>query len=66
MKRTKIMIAFITVTILSWFLFGLLVYLVSDMSLKNALVSAPSIIGMVLIGWIPGIIVSFDISEDNE
>lgn len=66
MKRTKIMIAFITVTILSWFLFGLLVYLVSDMSLKNALVSAPSIIGMVLIGWIPGIIVSFDISENNE
>lgn len=66
MKATKIMIAVVVVTLITWFLLGSLVYMLSDLSLKAALSSPGLFMFMIIFGWIPAVIVGTDLDESYE
>lgn len=63
MKNTKIMVAFIIATLLTWFLIGFVIYICSDASYKSCLTNMGVPYIMFLIGWLPGLFVGIDLDE---
>lgn len=66
MKATKAMIAFILVTVLTWLFFGMIGYIASDISYKECLRDEGLIVSMFMLGWIPGVVVMYDIMESKK
>jgi uncharacterized membrane protein YiaA len=63
MKNTKIMVAFVATTLLTWLLLGLIIYLLSSMNYKQSMCNHGTFFAMLLLGWVPGIIVGADLEE---
>lgn len=64
MKNTIIMLAVIATLILTWMLFGLVGYLLSDLSYKECMTHGATLMLLLLFGCIPAIIVGNDL-DDN-
>jgi hypothetical protein len=61
MKNTKLLIVGVSTLLITWMFFGLMVYLLSDMTYKEAM-TCNAVIGLNLfIGWIPLILVLDDV-----
>ena len=65
MRRTKMMVGFIVATLLTWFLFGLVGILVTNLSFKECLGDLGMLFPMFLLGWIPGVVVMYYMEEKN-
>ncbi len=63
MKNTKIMVMVVLTFIATWVLMGTLVFLLSDLSFKDALKEPGIGFFMLLFGWIPSVIVCYDLDE---
>ena len=63
MKHTKIMLAVIATALTTWLAFGTIGYLLSDLSFKQTLISDAVLLSCLIIGWIPSVIVWFDLVE---
>lgn len=64
MKNTKILLAVIGTLILTWLLFGLIGYLLSDnVTFKACMIHPGTGFCMVLAGWIPAVIVGSDLDD---
>jgi hypothetical protein len=64
MKNTKIMVAFIAITLCTWCLIGLIVYTLSSMNYKESMCNQGTFFLMLLVGWLPGVIVSADLEDE--
>ena len=63
MKTTKLMLAAIATTLITWCVMGLIGYLLSDLSYKECMVDSVTLFLMLLVGWIPAIIVGSDLDK---
>ncbi len=63
MKSTKIMLAFIATILLTWCVMGLIGYLLSDLSYRDCMTHGATLMSMLIFGWIPGVIISADLSK---
>lgn len=63
MKSTKIMLAVIATFIITWLTIGLLFYVVSDMTYKESISNSGIAWLMLFLGWIPSLVVGFDLDE---
>ena len=63
MKTTKLMLAAIATTLITWCVMGLIGYLLSDCSYKECMVDSITLFLMLIIGWIPAIIVGSDLDK---
>lgn len=63
MKSTKIMLAVIATLLSTWTFRSLIGYVLSDLSLRDCYTNVGTIICMIIFGWIPSVIVLFDIEE---
>jgi hypothetical protein len=64
MKRSIIMLAYIITLILTWMFVGGIVYCTTDIpTYKECLISGGVGLLMLIIGWIPAVVVGFDISD---
>ncbi len=63
MKHTKIMLAVIATALTTWLTFGTISYLLNDISFKQTLISDAVLISCIIIGWLPSLIVWFDLTE---
>jgi hypothetical protein len=63
MKSTKIMLAVIVTTLITWIVMGLIGWCVSDLSFRDCLTHSGTLMLMLLIGWIPAVFVGSDLSE---
>jgi hypothetical protein len=63
MKSTKIMLAVIATIILTWMLFGLVGYLLSDLSYKECMTHGATLMLMLMFGVIPAIVVANDLDD---
>lgn len=64
MKNTKILLAVIGTLILTWLLFGLIGYLLSDnVTFKACMIHQGTIICALGLGWIPAVIVGSDLDD---
>lgn len=63
MKNTKIMIAFVATTLLTWCLLGLIIYLLSSMNYKQSMCNQGIFFAMLFVGWVPGIMVLIDLEN---
>ena len=63
MKSTKIMIAVIATTFITWCVMGLIGWCISDLSFKNCLTHGGTLMLMLVLGWIPAIFVGSDVQE---
>jgi hypothetical protein len=66
MKSTKAMLGFIIATTLTWLFLGFIGYISSDASYKECIGSSPMALLMFIVGWIPGVVVMYDIMEAKE
>lgn len=66
MKATKAMLGFILTTTLMWLFFGFLGWIASDDSYKECLRAMPMGLLMLIVGWIPGVVVMYDIMESKK
>lgn len=64
MKNTIIMLAVIATLILTWMSFGLVGYLLSDLSYKECMTHGATLMLLLMFGCIPAIIVGNDL-DDN-
>lgn len=61
MKNTKLLIVGVSTLLITWMFFGLMVYLLSDITYKEAM-TCNIVIGLnIFIGWIPPILVLDDV-----
>ena len=63
MKTTKLMLAAIATTLITWCVMGLIGYLLSDLSYRDCMVDSITLFLMLIIGWIPAIIVGSDLDK---
>ena len=63
MKRTIIMLAVIATILVTWLTIGTIGFLLSDTSLKDCLRNDGLVMMMLTFGWIPAVIVGFDLKE---
>ena len=66
MKTTKIMLAVIATTLITWCVMGLIGYLLSDCSYKQCMNHGGTLMLMLVFGWIPSAIVACDLNEKFE
>ena len=64
MKSTKIMLAVIATTLITWIVMGLIGWFVSDLSFKECMTHGGTLMLMLIFGWVPAIIVGSDLSEN--
>ena len=63
MRHTKIMLAVIATALTTWLAFGIIGYLLNDATLKQTLTSDAVLLSCLIIGWLPSVIVWFDLVE---
>lgn len=63
MKSTKIMLVVLSTFIVTCFLVGLIIYLLSNLSYKESINNSGTFFIMLIIGWIPSVIVACDYNE---
>jgi hypothetical protein len=63
MRNTKIMLAVIATALTTWLTFGTIGYLLSDITFKQTLISDGVLLSCLIIGWLPSVIVWFDLVE---
>jgi hypothetical protein len=63
MKSTKIMLAIIATFLNTWCVLGLIGYLLSDLSFRDCLICGPTLVLMLVLGWIPALLVGRDVVE---
>lgn len=66
MKSTKIMLAMIATTLLTWCVMGLIVYLLSDNTFKQSMTNGGTLFLMLVFGWIPAVILGADLDKTLE
>ena len=66
MKATKIMLAMIATTLLTWCVMGLIVYLLSDNTFKQCMTNGGTLFLMLVFGWIPAVILGADLDKTLE
>jgi len=63
MKSTKIMLAVIATFLSTWCVMGMIGYLLSDLSYKACMTDCATIMLMLVFGWIPSLIVGYDMDN---
>ena len=63
MKTTKIMLAVIATTLITWCVMGLIGYLLSDCSYKECMTHGGTLMLMLIFGWMPSVIVACDLND---
>lgn len=63
MKSTKIMLCVIATLLATWTLVSTLTFALSDLSFRESFGSGPSIMFMLLMGWVPSVIVGSDLDS---
>jgi hypothetical protein len=63
MKTTKIMLAVIATFLTTWCVMGLIGYLLSDASYKECMIDGATLMFLLIFGWIPSVIISYDMNE---
>lgn len=63
MKSTKIMLAVIATTLITWCVMGLIGWMVSDLPFKECITHGGTLMLMLIFGWIPAIFVGSDLSK---
>lgn len=63
MKGTKMMLAIAVTITLTAMTFGLIGYLLSDLTYKQCMQHGALWMGMLIFGWIPSVIVAMDLDE---
>ena len=66
MKNTIVMVAVIATFLLTWMSLSTIGWVFGDISFKEAASHGGTIMLMMLFGWIPAVIVAFDVSENLE
>ena len=66
MKSTKIMLAVVATTFITWCVMGLIGYLLSDLSYRDCMTNGGTFFFMLVFGWIPSIIVGADLDKTLE
>ena len=64
MKSTKIMLAVIATFLITWCVMGLIGWLLSDLSFRDCMTSNPTIMIMLILGWIPCLFVASDLNNE--
>ena len=57
------MLAVIATALTTWLAFGTIGYLLSDITFKQTLISDAVLLSCLIIGWLPSVIVWFDLVE---
>lgn len=63
MKPTKVMLSFMITYLLTWLVLGGIGWALSDMTYKQILTDQPLVVFMVVLGWLPAVVVGFDVDE---
>jgi hypothetical protein len=63
MKSTKIMLAVIATLTLTAMFFGLIGYMLSDLTYKQCMQHGALWFAMLIVGWVPAVIVGIDLEE---
>jgi len=64
MKTTKIMLVFLGTLLLTWLTVGFVAWIFANqLGYKECLVHGPTIVTMIILGWIPAVVVSLDYEE---
>jgi hypothetical protein len=63
MKSTKLMLAVIATFVLTAMFFGLIGYMLSDLTYKQCMQHGALWFGMLIVGWIPSVVVAIDLEE---
>jgi hypothetical protein len=63
MKTTKIMLAVIATFLTTWCVLGLIGWYISDLSFRDCLICYPTIVIMLIMGWMPAVIIGCDLNE---
>lgn len=63
MIKTKIMLAVIATFLTTWCVMGLIGYLLSDLSYKECMTHGATLMFLLIFGWIPSVIISYDMNE---
>ena len=63
MKSTKIMLAVIVTTLITWTVMGLIGWCVSDLSFKECMSNGGTLMLMLIFGWIPAFFVGIDLND---
>ena len=66
MKSTIIMVAVLATLLLTWCVMGTIGYLLSDLSYKECMTNGATLMFLLIFGWIPSVIVSYDMNEKFE
>jgi hypothetical protein len=66
MKNTIVMVAVIATFLLTWMSLSTIGWVFGDISFKETATHGGTIMLMMLFGWIPAVIVAFDVSENLE
>jgi hypothetical protein len=66
MKSTKIMLAVITTFLITWCVMGMIGYLLSDLSYRECMTHGATIMLMLVFGWIPSVIIGYDMDANLE
>lgn len=64
MKSTKIMLAVIATFVITWLILGLFFYVLSDMTYKESISNTGIALMMLFVGWIPALIVGYDVDQN--
>jgi len=64
MKSTKIMLAVIATTFITWIVMGLIGWMLSDLSFKECMSNGGTLMLMLIFGWVPAIFVGTDLSDN--
>ena len=66
MKSTKIMLAVVATTFITWCVIGLIGWMLSDLSYRDCITHEGTFFLMLFVGWIPSIIVGADLDKSLE
>jgi hypothetical protein len=66
MKSTKIMLAIIATTLITWIVMGLIGWMFSDLLFKECMSHGGTLMLMLIFGWIPAIFVGSDLNDHLE
>ncbi len=57
------MLAVIATFLITWIVLGTIGWCMSDLSFRDCLIDGPTIVIMLVLGWVPAIIVGSDVQE---
>jgi len=63
MKSTKIMLAVIATTLITWIVMGLIGWMFSDLLFKECMSHGGTLMLMLIFGWIPAVFVGSDLND---